>query len=336
VGIVSHFYLSAEEGFSRGFESYIEITSRRRMHKIVTSKRVSDEAIAWLKSYASQGNSAPFFMFLHYFDPHFNFIHHPDFRQTKPYNGPVKSGMDIRELRRLAQSLSPEDLEYLVGLYHEEIAFTDHHIGRVLNALEEMGLSRQTLIIFVADHGEEFMEHGWIGHARTLYDELIHVPLVFYLPGVFRPVEIDTPVSQVDIFPTVLAMSLRPLEAMHPSGESLLPYLFGRKEAGKERSIVSEVSFNSAAIPNAYKTALIRGNLKIIHDITAGTWELYDLAEDPGEQRNLVKMDAEESAKLAEIVRLWEKQEKKITCAPPSTENLAPQEIEQLRSLGYM
>ncbi|NLF26216.1 MAG: sulfatase-like hydrolase/transferase [Deltaproteobacteria bacterium] len=334
-GVVSHFYLGAESGYAQGFDSYKEITSKRRMHKIITSEKVSDSALKWLSNYSAAKEQNPFFMFLHYFDPHFNFMHHPDFKQTKPYNGPIQPGMDIRKLRELAPSFSAADLDYLIGLYHEEISYTDHHIGRVLDALESLNLKRKTLIVFVADHGEEFMEHGWIGHTRTLYNELIRVPLIFYLPGVFKPAVIDDPVSQVDILPTILALSKKAYAAEGLNGISLLEQILTGKSNMPERDILSEVSFHSSAIPHAYKTSVVRGNLKAIHDKTTEVWELYDLALDPGEKTNIASVKPELLEGLAAVIRKWEAKEKGVF--PAINEKApAPEELEQLKSLGYM
>ena len=119
----------------------------------------------------------PFFLYVHYFDPHWYYNHHPQFDETSGYTGPLKSGEDIGEIRRLSASFSDADIAYLEGLYREEIAFTDDQIGKLLAHMQELGLADNTLVVLAADHGEEFRNRGWIGHTANLYDNLLHVPL---------------------------------------------------------------------------------------------------------------------------------------------------------------
>ncbi len=118
-------------------------------------------------------------------------------------------------------------------------------MGGLIRRLEELGLADNTLIVLTADHGEEFGEHDWIGHTRGLYDTLVHVPLVFSLPGRLAPAEVATPVSTLDIAPTLEALANDP-EDEDWDGRSLLDLLAG--DAGDaERPIFTEVAFASPA-----------------------------------------------------------------------------------------
>jgi choline-sulfatase len=334
LGAVSHLYVSAEAGFAQGFDAYEEVTSKTRMHKIVTSAKVSDKALAWLGEYSSGKKEAPFFMFLHYFDPHYNYQHHPEFDQTPAYEGPIKPGMNIRKLRELAPHFRPGDIEYLQGLYHE-IAFTDFHIGRVLERLKELGLSGRTLVILAADHGEEFMEHGWIGHTRTLYEELIRVPLIISLPGVFGTRVVEAPVSQIDIAATLVDMAGQP-KTESVDGVSLLPLLMGGRGSGP-RELISEVSFESPTIQDGFKTALMQGDYKLIHDRRAGTWQLYNLRADPDEKHDQAKEAPEMVKEMSARVTAWEARSD-AKASGQGAPQVAPnqEELEQLKSLGYM
>ena len=206
MGKVSHTFLNDKQGFSQGFDSFEVVPFRGNVHHAITSETVSTRALRWLEHQQKVAADQPFFMFLHYFDPHYNYQHHPQFDRTSKYKGKLQPGTDIRELRRLIPELTKEDIQYLVDLYHEEIQYTDYHIGRVIDELRKRGLDRNTLVILTADHGEEFMEHDYIGHTRTLYDELVNIPLIFWLPGQFEPAQIQENVSSLDILPTVLAL----------------------------------------------------------------------------------------------------------------------------------
>lgn len=198
--VVGHDLLAERYGFGQGFDWFDE--SSAIGHSGVTSERITDLALNWL---GKRKRRKPFFLMAHYFDPHFVYQHHPDQDRTSWYRGHLTPGMGIWNLRNQRDSLEPADLDYLRGLYQEEIAHTDRHIGRLLDNLEAADPNRPTLVIVTADHGEEFMEHGWIGHTQSLYDELLHVPLILHLPTVLKAAEVEFPVSLVDIVPTVLA-----------------------------------------------------------------------------------------------------------------------------------
>ncbi len=108
---------------------------------------------------------------------------------------------------KLKTGITPRDLAHLVALYDGEIAHTDDHVGQALQVLRDMGLAEKTLLIIVSDHGEGFLEHGWILHGNSLFEELVHVPLILRLPGVIPAGRrIQDNASQVDVMPTVLGL----------------------------------------------------------------------------------------------------------------------------------
>ena len=139
-GVISHVLLNRNYGFAQGFDSYDQSPYEKAgddVHAAITSQHVTDSAIEWLSRAPKE---EPFFLFTHYFDPHCVYQHHPEFEQgSSDYDGPVKPGMSIWDLRDMRAELDAADLDYLRALYHEEIAYTDQHIGRLLAALEERG-----------------------------------------------------------------------------------------------------------------------------------------------------------------------------------------------------
>ena len=132
------------------------------------------------------------------------------------------------------------DLAHMVALYDGEIAYTDGEIGQVLQVLRDLRLSEKTLVIVLSDHGEGFLEHGKIRHANSLYEELLHVPLIMRLPGVIPAGKrVAGNVSHVDLMPTVLEL----LEAPSPSqmqGIDLSPAILGDQPL-PDRLIYSEL-----------------------------------------------------------------------------------------------
>lgn len=186
----------------------------RLSHRDVSAASVSDAVLAELERAAA--DERPFFVFAHYFDPHYDYGPPPPHDQAfdPDYDGaldasdfltnPAIATVDPADGSRVRQ-LSDRDLEHVLALYAGELAWTDAQIGRVLERLDDQGLADETLVIATADHGDEFFEHGGLGHRRTLYEEVVRAPLLLRLPGVLPAgVRIGGLVSTVDILPTVL------------------------------------------------------------------------------------------------------------------------------------
>ena len=173
-GIVSHTFVSSKLGFGQGFELWDEESTGG--HGSVSSPMITDKGLA----FATDSRDRAFFLFLHYFDPHYDFIHHDGHGPVPSSDSGVSSGESIQSLRLKASFMSGEDVAVVRALYESEVSFTDHYLGRLLDGLERAGLYDDTIIVLAADHGEEFCERGdhWIGHTRTLYQEVIHVPLI--------------------------------------------------------------------------------------------------------------------------------------------------------------
>lgn len=196
--IVSQAFASARYGMSRGFldfdGSISEINRGREFFKS-TAQEISTKATRWLEARVPEKEERPWFLWLHYFDPHMAYISHEGV--TEQFG--VKREMDR---------------------YDGEIAFTDEEIGRVLDLLDKLELTEHTAILFTADHGEEFKDHGGLYHRDTLYREVLHVPLILRVPG--SPAGRDSRIgSLIDVAPTILDLvGLDPLDSCH--GVSLL------------------------------------------------------------------------------------------------------------------
>jgi arylsulfatase A-like enzyme len=247
--------------------------------------------------------------------------------------------MGIWDLLDYRPKMKRDDLRYLVGLYREEIAYTDHHVGRLLDGLAAMKHDSDTLVVFLADHGEEFMEHGWISHTKNLYDDVLHVPLTISFPGRLDHRVVDTPVSLLDVGPTLL--DLLGLAPGSGDGISLAPLASGGPRAPAERPLFAEVSYGKQKKDAdkffeklSYKTSLRRGRWKIIHDLVRSRWELYDTGADPSEKKNLVDGKAPRGRELAHELTDWETR-RSTTAANPVVQP-PPEEIERMRSLGYL
>ncbi|MCA9606438.1 MAG: sulfatase-like hydrolase/transferase, partial [Myxococcales bacterium] len=198
----------------------------------------------------------------------------------EPYTGPV----DFSQNRTLLEAvkggslpLNARDRVHLEALYDGEITYHDRHFASVMEGLERRGIDDETIVVFTADHGEEFWDHDSVGHGHSVYEELIRVPLIIRWPGVTDGAErIEVPVGLVDVMPTILdALGLAIPEEL--SGRSLGPMLRGLHEDAPPISLTGFM--------DGWR-AVVVGHLKLVHRTTSH-WALYDLATDPGEQTDL-------------------------------------------------
>jgi len=230
---------------------------------------VTDAAITWLDSPAAK--SGPFFLFLHYMDPHDPYFVHP-------YNG--------EGYARVANPNPPPGVaEKYLALYDGEISYLDEQLGRLFADLKRRGLYEKTLIVLTADHGEEFHEHGGWWHGTTLYDEQIHVPLIMKPPhAVSGPTVLDELTTSLDIAPTILktaSVAVPPVMQGHA-----LP-LDGAPAPTRE-SVFSEEDLEGNVLQSV-RTAVSKlitanpGNPRGLQPE-----ELYDVKTDPREQHSLV------------------------------------------------
>ncbi len=198
-GIVSHTFVDSRFGFGKGFEIFED-------EKVIQepADRITDLAISILEEVKDER----FFLFIHYFDPHFPYEPPAPYDTIQVTPGVDVESMSWKEMKRFAHVRNPvpqAELNRIVGLYDGEIAFTDVMIGRLIEYLKTSGIYDNTIIALTSDHGEEFKDHGSMGHTRTLYDEVIRVPLLIRDPGSqARGVVVEEQVRSMDIAPTLL------------------------------------------------------------------------------------------------------------------------------------
>jgi arylsulfatase A-like enzyme len=328
-GFYSGPYLHPFFGFGRGFDTYescmdfttvydvaeqeleaytkekvAELTARteKQSHEAVTSKLVTDKAA----SFVEEKGGEPFFLFLHYFDVHNDYTPPSPFdtRFSPPYSGWV-DGRGVTTDPRINPEMKPEDLGRLKSYYDGEIGWVDENIGRFLRAIERLrpGILENTLLVVTSDHGEEFFEHGSIGHRKSLYEESIRIPLIMSFPGrVPSGVRVNSPSRIYDILPTIMDLLELPAPPLL-SGRSLRSSW--EEKDTKPRPALSELTRVPRGRDESYTKliSLRAGGLKLITtqkrawspekpiDFTGGLiaerHELYDLAADPSETRNL-------------------------------------------------
>ena len=223
----------------------------------------------------------PFFLVVHLMDPHQNYGAPPPFRGT--WTGDIGSDftLPIANLNgRRLEDLLPADREFVIAAYDEEIAYVDAQLGVLRNGLADRGVLETSLVIFTADHGEELFEHGGFQHGHALWQELLHVPLVVWGPGI-EPGREPTPVSLVDIAPTVLD-GMGVAATMPFDGVSLWSNLVAG-DSLPSRPLFAE-GIHHGHLP---QSAVVRWPQKMIVHHAEGDRDVYDLAEDPRERDSL-------------------------------------------------
>ena len=315
--VVSHSYCATEWGFQQGFDSFDQAAIGEPDAE--SSVQVTDAALAFLRDVGDQ----PYFLFVHYFDPHFAYLDHDGFGFSEPsaYQGRIRSGMPIRKLRKLIPSLQADDWSELLRLYDLEIAHTDQQLGRLVAGMKELGLYDHSLLVITADHGEEFGDHGRWGHTVRLYDEVVRVPLIVRYPGE-APAKVAQPVALVDVMPTLLAA----LDLPAPSG------MVGtdlRAASPQPRPLFTETS------KGARMDAVVLDHHKLIRDHKADTWELYDLEADPREQTDLASSNPELVAELGAALEAWRGRTTDGTVSEDPVA-ISAEDAARLEALGYL
>jgi len=261
----AHMYMRRGVGFDQGFDKWElvdGITFDNKTDNHVTSHKLTPLAIELLEAKPAD---RPFFMYLHYMDPHDVYVKHAE----------ADFGSKLRDR------------------YDSEMFYTDLWIGKLLEYMKSKPWWDETVVIVSADHGEAFGEHGMHRHAFELWNVLTQVPLFFRIPGVPAR-RIETPRSHVDIAPTVLEL----MNNKAPNdfiGVSLVDELRGGE--AKPRPVLLELP---ADTNNPERRALISGDYKLLVFESGWRTDLYNLKDDPGETKNLAK---EQPEKLAELKR---------------------------------
>jgi arylsulfatase A-like enzyme len=331
--VTSHIYLDRRHGLDQGFESFD--ASNALGHQAITSRAVTDLAIAALE----RRDERPFFLFAHYFDPHYEYRDHEPSTWADGYRGWLRDQNDFENLLKIRHLVEAPDIEWLRALYHEEIEHTDAQVGRLLEWLRAAGLESDTLVVVVSDHGEEFGERGNFGHTISLHEEQLAVPLLVAAPGIAAQ-RVGTVVETRALFDTVLdVLGLDFVPARR--AESWLGVAKRERDAGA--ALADARAFSCVWLDDSKLSwgkrvlgASVReGRWKLVHDLTRGRRALFDLDSDPAERRNVHADPAAPSARLEALLEPWIKEQtaRRTGSSSPEVDEATAR---ALRSLGYM
>lgn len=305
-------------GFGRGFESFNEDCEWRN------AACVNRAAIPLIRS----NDERPFFLYLHYMEPHGPYAppktHKRRWALGRPEKKFVRDGNpnpigDMLYKGAPDPGATPEDLQYLIDLYDEEIAFFDGRFAELLKGIREAGRLEDTAIVLISDHGEEFLEHGHIKHCRTLFDAAIKTPFLLRLPGI-EPRVLDQPVQNLDLVPTLLDYLGLDATALAFEGESL-------------RSLIEEtgpLDPHQYGMQGTLRSAA-DGRHKLVHDLGKGSYALYDLKADPKEMKDALRGERRIFHRLRQALTQWLG---KTEGAGKAEESLEAER--KLRALGYL
>jgi arylsulfatase A-like enzyme len=360
IGLTDGGNLNPPHGFDRGFEHYTYDLSG-------AAAQVQD-GLRWVEQLAAPG-AGPFFLFWHTYQIHAPYVPpEPYLSNWAPasYDGLMKprigqlSGLDFKQRFGLMRTLFWKDKEsfgwpesaYLHGLYRGEVRYTDDQLAQLVQALRESGLLDSSILIVLSDHGEEFYEHGQWQHDQ-LYEECLRVPLIVRLPGGYGGGrQIDTPVALIDVLPTLLELlQLDPATLtlpgrLRPNGLSLAATVLGGP-APRPRAIISEHLATRG--PNLDQQLAIHANgWKLIYDEVRGERlpdgsvrqlrALYELGDDPTEQRNVADAQPERLQTFLDLRRGFRTL---VELEQRPAGDQAPVEVDeemqrQLEELGYV
>ncbi len=317
--VTSHLYVSQTYGLDAGFDSM-----NFRQDRL--AENVANHAMDLVDRFGDR----PFLIFLHFYDPHWHYAPPPEVLKIfeTSYAGKLTGNLkDFQNLR--PDQVTPADLDHLLALYDGEIRYTDNEIGRLITHLKERDLLRGTLMVVTSDHGEEFLDHGSWEHQKTLYEEVIRVPLMVAGPGV-TPRREAQPTSLLDIAPTILDfLSVKPGPAM--KGVSLLRPVSESREMYGETDHTTDGTRLSFLRGGARSWKAILRSDPAKKDERSSEW--YDLAKDPGEKTSRPPAEA---LRASIETRAKDLALKSRSAAASRPVELSPEQKEKLRALGYI
>jgi membrane-anchored protein YejM (alkaline phosphatase superfamily) len=293
-------YVIAAHGFARGFGSFVEGTSALVTEPTGQADKTFARALDWVRA-----RRAPWFAFLHTYQVHYPYAPPPGYLERVLGSGPADTSDSAR--------------------YDAEIRYTDELLAKFLAGLDQLGATQNTLVVLLADHGEQFGEHGLTLHGNSLYDELLHVPLIMRAPGLVPAgLRADMPVDMTDVMPTVLDLLQLP-PAQWTNGRSLVPLLRGASLP--DRPLYASLVFTRQVAVRVPPT-------KWIIDQATGRVHSYDLH---GDARELRDLGASSPAIGSELLARYRAACDTLPASDiPAAPTLDPAVKDKLKALGYV
>ncbi len=313
-------------GLAEHFDLYEEVLTRNRWFGLfrseATASDLTDRAIAWLDDHVRSSGGTPFFLWVHYAEPHAPYDYQEEFANRLGF---TPGGGNLRCHR-----------------YDSEVAMVDHHVGRLLERVSAVAPPSRSLTAFTADHGESLGEHGHWGHGRHLCDVTLRIPMALTWPGMIRPGRIEGSALNIDLPPTIVG--LLGLEIpLDFGGFDWSPVLEGNQEAPRDRVTYHQAHKGAVRPAGDPRVPRTRGLLEVGRVFGSrmesfrpkeGRLELHDLSGDPGESQPLASVKEAPSDSLREWLWVVEVGLSRHDDLPVAT--LDADSLERMRSLGYL
>lgn len=356
--VVANFNVGRMLGFDQGFEHFVESWQDRwerergkeafvnragRVKEYTDATTVTDQGVSWLRE---AGSERPFFLWLHYMDPHGPYVPPDPYSRAFPEPRaarPVPVDLIPAYQRQVPAGGSDpiDDLAFYLAQYDREVLYFDDELGRLRRQLEEMGLLDNTVIVLTADHGESFDEHRYyLEHGKLSYQPTVHVPLVFHDPAGRGGRLVTAPVGLVDVSSSLLDYAGVPIPETF-EGQTLVPVARGEPGA----ALPANVFVESGYVPGLTQKVIRQGRWKLIHvpaeedraDMAGEELELYDLQRDPAELVNVAGDHPDVAARLLATLNRWYESGPGPVAGGEDIdlESLSPEQVEMLQALGY-
>lgn len=330
--LVSSPLLSRAAHLDQGFQEYTSFPGDAGT-KPADPDQLSGLASRWLRGKEKE----KFFLWVHFYDPHTPYEPPAAYLQGKEPPPGMRRDLTVEEhlaIRLRQRDPAAAEREWIRQLYRAEVRWVDAAVGSLVAELKRSGHYEDTLIVLLSDHGDEFWEHGRVGHGHTLYEELLRVPFLVKLPGNpggHRRGEVATPVSTASLAATILDLAGKPLPSRDPAAPSLSPWLRGE-------TVPPEPLLSTGVQRVEEQEAILFGGFKLIRWERSGRQELYDVDHDPEETADLA---AANPRKLKEGGLLLDRKDAESNRARKELGiqrervPLDPEAMKKLRALGY-
>jgi arylsulfatase A-like enzyme len=359
--VVANGAVSKDFFFDQGFDTYVESWRVENDDGIDTTgaEAVNRRVLELLPKI---DRSRPFFLWVHYLDPHFPYTppgEWSDKFQNDEFFDPTqklivdmtKNKIDMVKIGADQVLDGRDDLAFYIARYDAEIAYNDAKLGELLEELGDQGLMEKTLTVLSSDHGESLADHYYnFDHGRFGFQTCVRVPLIFHYPGVIEPRVDPDPVELIDLSPTLLEIAGTELEdGRWMEGSTLSPRLLGQAlPAGDDAYAFSEAGYaqnekwQRIVRDRRYKLVDSRegGEQRWITGEVGRRFALYDLIDDPDETVNLFEEKPEDLERLRKVLRVWYREEfdPLVDADAPEADDreMGDDTREQLKALGYL
>lgn len=333
--------VAAQYGYSKGFDTYRQEWEEKALAtEMDRARAITEGAIGYL---AGAGPEKPFFLWLHYVNPHAPYTPPHPF-DTAFLDAEARTGPELPVVATFHDGIPKQwavagqgRRGYYVAQYDGEIGAADQEVGRVMGALKASRVVESTVVVLTSDHGESLGEHGYyFDHGEDIFDPCLAIPLIIRVPGAPSGRRTPALASTLDLMPTILDAA----NVSYPAdlaGTSLLPAVKGGGVAGAPRLHAQNERGLSGAFDRRFKAVATPGD-------AGPRMALYDRQGDPGETKDLSPLRSDELRRWGREVELfvergdreWARTRSLVEGHPEGEGKMTPEACEKLRALGYV